>query len=671
MFARCAATLALVAVAAAAPAEPPSHSGREAAAAVAGTAAVASYRIDAKLDPATRRISGQQELTWRNAAATPATTLQFHLYYNAWRNSASTWLRERRLLDEHVLDGRGESDWGWIDITRLRVSHAGRDTDLTASLRFVAPDDGNPEDRTVAEVPLAIPVAPGDTASIAISWTSRVPRTFSRTGVRGNYYFVAQWFPKIGVFDDAGWNTHQFHATTEFFSDFGTYDVRLTVPRGWLVGATGSERERRELADGTTSHRYYQEHVHDFAWTTSPDYIERTGTFSHPTLPGVRLRLLLQPEHRRQERRHFDAVRAALKAYGEWYGAYPYGHLTIVDPAWQSGAGGMEYPTLITAGTSWLAPRAVAQPESVTIHEVGHQFWYGVVATNEFEHAWMDEGFNTFSTTRVLADTFGPDRVVRRYFDGFVPWVFHDLSISRSLDTRSAASYRGAMPGDAPSQHSWRYWPRSAAGTTYHKTALWLHTLERHLGWDTVQRILATYFERWSFRHPAPQDFFAIASEVSGQDLTWFFDQVHASAAVFDYGVERLRSEPAGPRGYAGDGAPRAFVARPAGGAYRTTVVVRRYGDGVFPVDVRVVLENGEAISWQWDGRERWKQFEVERPVRAVRADVDPRHVLLLDVNTTNNSALLAPDGARRARGWSLLWLMWLQDHLMTYGFLV
>jgi Aminopeptidase N len=134
--------------------------------------------------------------------------------------------------------------------------------------------------------------------------------------------------------------------------------VSLTVPAGWPVGATGVQRELRDNADGTATHRYYQEDVHDFAWTTSPDYVVRTARFEHPRLPPVEMRLLLQPEHSAQANRHFDATRTTLKYYGEWFGPYPYGHITIVDPAFQSGAGGMEYPTLFTAGTRWLARRA-------------------------------------------------------------------------------------------------------------------------------------------------------------------------------------------------------------------------------------------------------------------------------------------------------------------------
>ena len=632
----------------------------------------ASYTISARLDPSTHTIAGEETIAWRNIANVPANTLQFHLYYNAWRNTRSTWMRESLLTAQST--PLPESDWGWIDVTSVKVAAgaAAAGSDLTSKMRFVAPDDGNPDDRTVLEVPLDTPVSPGQTINVQISWSSRVPRTFSRTGRIGSYYFLAQWFPKIGVFEDKGWNCHQFHAATEFFADFGTYDVKLNVPRGWTVGATGRERDRRDESDGTTTHQYYQEDVHDFAWTTSPTYVERRERFEHPALPAVDMRLLLQPEHQGQADRHFTATRAALKYYGEWFGAYPYGHVTVIDPAWQSGAGGMEYPTLFTAGTRWLAPRTVTQPEGVTIHEAGHQFWYGVVANNEFEHAWLDEGLNTFATARVIGEAFQPNYFAKRYFGGFVPWVFRDLPISRATDGNRLTGYRAAAERDDQSKPTWQYWPGTASAITYNKTALWLHTLERMLGWDTLQRILSTYYSRWAFKHPKPEDFFAVANEVSGRDLTWFFDQVHRSSNSFDYGIETFRSESASGRGFFGEGKDRLFSTPPGrADVYRTVVVVRRFGEGVFPVDVRVAFDNGEQVRWQWDGRDRWKLFEIEKPARAASVQVDPDRVLLLDVNYTNNSASRTPAAAPAARKWSLAWLIWLQDHLLTYGFFI
>lgn len=630
----------------------------------------ANYTIVAKLDHARRTITGEQRLSWRNIAAVPAKTLQFHLYYNAWRNARSSWMRERALGGDRALAARPEEDWGWIDVTQIRLGGSG--PDLTSSIRYIAPDDGNTDDRTVMEIPLERPVAPGETIEVFIDWVSRVPRTFARTGTIGDFYFIAQWFPKIGVLEDTGWNTHQFHSPTEFFADFGVYDVSLNVPDGWVVGATGTERERRDEPDGTTTHRYYQEDVHGFAWTTSPDFLERLATFEHPSLPAVEMRLLLQPEHADQAERHFEATRAALKYYGEWYGAYPYGHITIVDPAWQSGAAGMEYPTLFTAGTRWIAPQGATQPESVTVHEAGHQFWYGIVATNEFEHAWMDEGLNTFSTARVLDTALAPNFYSERYFDTFIPWVFDDVRLTREDDGNRLGAFRPVADFEVQSTATWRYWPGSASATSYNKTSLWLHTLERMLGWETLQRAMSTYFSRWAFRHPKPQDFFDVLNDVSGQDLTWFIDQVHRSSKTFDYGVDAFRSVPRAARGYFGEGDARAFSpASVSPDVYHTTVVVRRYGEGEFPVDVRVTFEDGEEVRWSWDGRDRWKLFEIDRPSRASLVQVDPERVLLLDLHYTNNSATLVPRVAPAARKWSLAWLIWLQDQLLTYGFFI
>jgi hypothetical protein len=612
----------------------------------------ANYSIDAALDPASRTITGTEVITWRNITTRPAGDLQFHLYWNAWRDDRSTWQRERRLGQQQAVRAVRPEDRSRIDVTSLRLTGGSAPIDLTDRLRFIAPDDGNPDDRTVLQAPLPQPAAPGSTLTIEVKWTAHVPRTVARTGVIGNFFFIAQWFPKLGVLQDAGWNCHQFHASTEFFSDYGVYDVRLTLPRAWPVGATGVDRERRDNTDGTSTHRFYQEDVHDFAWTTSPDYLERTARFEHATLPPVDIRLLLQPEHSGQAERHFDAARAALKYYGEWFGAYPYGHITVVDPAYRSGAGGMEYPTLLTAGTNWLAPVHSDDPEDVVVHEAGHQFWYGIVGSNEFEDAWMDEGLNTFSEARVMGIWNPPTYYQQRYFGGFIPFVFKDVQLDREIFWNRFAGYRRGPKADQQSTPSYQYFPGLGGVITYNKTALWLDTMERWLGWATVQRILSTHFARWQFKHPRPQDFFDIANEVSGRDLSWYFDQVYRSSNVFDYGIQELRSTR-------------------DGGRFRTEVVVRRYGEAIFPVDVLTTFDDGERVTEHWSGADRWRLYVYDRVAKARTAEADPGHVLLLDVNETNNSRTLQPKGPAAATKWSLKWMVWLQDCLLSWSALV
>lgn len=621
----------------------------------------ASYSIDARLDVPSRTITGSEVITWRNITDRPTSDLQFHLYWNAWRNDRTTWRREAALAGGgRNLRAPGANDWSRIDVSSIRLlassaGAAGGASPAAADLKghFIQPDDGNPDDETVMAVPLASAVPPGGTVTVEVKWDAHVPRTFARTGAIGHFFFIAQWFPKLGVLEKDGWNCHQFHSSTEFFSDYGTYDVNLTLPRGWVVGATGVEREAHENADGTTRHRFYQDDVHDFAWTTSPDFIVRTARFEHPPLPPVDMRLLLQPEHAAQAERHFEATRTTLRYYGEWYGPYPYGHITIVDPAFQSGAGGMEYPTLFTAGTRWLVLPNVAQPEGVTIHEAGHQFWYGIVGTNEFEDAWMDEGFNTFSTARAESVTFQPEYYARRYFGGFVPWSFRDIRLTREVDLDRLDIYRPVAKQDRQSTPSFRYWPTSGGGITYAKTALWMNTMERWLGWPAMQKILATYFARWKFRHPKPADFFATANDVLGRDLTGYFDQVYRSSNTFDYGVQQFASVPNGD------------------GTFHTTAAVRRYGEAIFPVDVVVTFGDGASVTERWDGRDRWKLYAYDRPVKAATVQVDPKHVLLLDLNYTNNSRTLAPHTGAAATKWSTKWMVWLEDALLSWATLV
>jgi hypothetical protein len=633
----------------------------------------ANYVIQARLDTRRHIVTGREWLTWRNITAEPTSELRWHLYYNAFRNSRSTWLREAALAGRSSLRlaALGQQDWGWIDVTAIRLEDPGAaPVDLAAGRRFIAPDDGNADDRTVMAVPLPREVRPGEQVTVYVEWTAQVPRTFSRTGVVGDFFFLGQWFPKVGVLEDTGWNCHQFHASTEFFSDYGVYDVSLTVPKGWVVGATGVEREVTVNPDATATHRFYQEDVHDFAWTTSPRFLVRTARFDQKGLPPVEMRLLLQPEHAGQADRHFAATRAALGYYGRWFGPYPYPHITIVDPAWQSGAGGMEYPTLFTAGTRWLAPSRVADPEGVTVHECGHQFWYALVGNNEFEDAWMDEGLNTFSTGRTMAQAFTPNYASVRVLGGFVPIVLGDLPVSREADENGLAGYRRGAKLDAQSTPSWRYWPAAGGALSYSKTALWLHTLERYLGWPVMRRAMATYFDRYRFRHPKPQDFFDVVGEVSGRDMTWFFDQVYRSSNVFDYAVTDLRCDRAADRGFFEAGGKARFEAeRAAPGMFRTTVVVRRLGEGVFPVDVLVRFDDGTKAREHWDGRDRWTMYTYQRKARAVSAEVDPDRVLLLDVDYSNNGRTLDPKTGPAATRWMWKWVAWLQDALVTAAF--
>jgi hypothetical protein len=618
------------------------------------TPPIASYEIACRLEPEKRTVEGTEVLTWTNRTSRAAQTLQFHLYLNAFRNTLSTFWRESR--GRHR-DNPLPEDWGWIEIKRMTLSDG---TDLLPSLRYLAPDDGNAHDRTVAEVLLPRSVEPAETLSVSIDFVSRLPRVSARTGYKGDFFFVAQWFPKIGVLEERGWNCHQFHATSEFFADFGDYDVSIDVPSRYRgkVGATGERVEERNAAGDRVVYRFRQQSVHDFAWTADPSYRVLRDRFREPGIADVELTLLLQPEHGRQASRHFEAVKAALAGYGRVLGPYPYRTLTLVDPPWGArGAGGMEYPTLITCGTWLAAPRSVQSPESVTIHEFGHQYFYGLLASNEFEEPFLDEGFNTYMTARVLQARYGPNRPVLSVFGYRVP-----LGLEMHHPVDGNRRYFAVATEDLLAIPAWKFRNREVYGAhVYSKTALMLATLERLIGTARMDRALRLYADRWRFRHPTSADWIRSLNDSTGEDWTWFFQRVFSSGTV-DYGIEEATTAPSqAPRGRFDEEKPPQNLARPAG--YDSLVTVRRLGEVALPVEILLRFEGNRTWRGAWDGEARWKRLRIERGPRLIEATVDPDAKLLLDTDRTNNG--LRPEADTRAASrWTARAVFWVQNLL-------
>jgi peptidase M1-like protein len=593
-------------------------------AALARAPQIASYAIRATYDATAQTISGHEVLTWRNATPDAATHLYLHLYLNAFANSQSTFMREVGSAWSEWLRLHPDG-WGYIEIQRMRIA----DTDVTARLQFVHPDDDNTEDRTVVRVPLDTPVRPRRTLEVEIDFVAKLPKLFARSGYAGPFAFVAQWFPKIGVFEGGAWNCHQYHRNSEFYADFGTYDVTLTVPRDQVVGATGVVLDEHDNADGSKTLHVHAEDVHDFAWTADP----RFRVFERQ-VDGVMLRLLLQPNHSGQLERHVDAARAAVQFYRSWVGEYPYPQLTMVDPgAGGRRAGGMEYPNLITVGTTWWMPAEIRVPEVITIHEFGHQYWYGMVASNEFEEAWLDEGINSYVEGRIMDAAYGPGS----YLDA--------LGIQVSSLPAQRLQYLSAATHDPLTRPAWGFLDATSyQSISYAKTALALDTLAGQIGEERVRQGLRTYFERWRFKHPHGADFLDAMNAGAGEDLSWYFEQVVRGTGVLDYAVTRVDSDSIeGPAGYTlVDGHPGTVTpaATPTESAYRSEVVVERLGEVVMPVKLQIVFDDGTNATEEWDGRERWKRFEYRGNQRVDWAVVDPSRTMPLDANWLNNSRM-------------------------------
>ena len=639
----------------------------------------ANYTIQARLDPQAHTIAGSLVLEWRNLSGVPLQSFPFHLYWNAFSNNLSTSARgegRRAARANHGVRG-----FGYTRVRSIRLlADAGTQTDLTRTIRYLAPDDANGDDRTVMEVTAPAPVPPGGTARFAIDWTSRVPYgDVGRAGWVHDYHFIAQWFPKIAVHWKGSWNAHQFHPWTEFFSDYGRYEVSLTLPRGFVVGATGTLQERGENPDGTDTLRFAEHDVHDFAWTASRRFREKTGRFDDPGYPPVDIRLLVQPEREHLAERYIEATKIALRSYGSWSVPYPYGHVTVVDPAWNSASGGMEYPTLFTGGANIWAPPVLQSPEGVTIHECGHQFWYGLVATNEFEEAWLDEGLNSYAEEKAAQLALGPVGWSRRYFGltqgsrgrrGGWPVVAPGVGIGRGENDLTDLRHEGEV--DVMARAAWQY--RTAPSYTlnsYGKPSLSFLTLEGLVGEETMTRILRTYARRYMYAHPTTADFIAVVNEVTGQDHGWYFQQTWFSSDFCDYSVSvsnepRRRTEGyvEGTDGQFSLASPPPDATADADGPADAVVLLRRRGGVRLPVEVLVEFADGRTATTRWDGQDRWTRLRYPG-ARVTRAVVDPAGKIALDVDPSNNSWVDEKGvAARAARKWSLRFLLWLQ-HLL------
>jgi hypothetical protein len=231
---------------------------------------VVHYDIAATLDPDKHTVTGHERLTWRNRSRVAVTSVYLHLYMNAFDGAGSTFFPERRERDGSYRAATDIKDaWGHIELRR--VAQGGAPVPWT----FVHPDDGPATDHTVVRFDLPRAVAPGASATFDIDFFTQLPRVVARTGYFRTFHLVAQWFPKIGVLELPGergattprWNVHEFHMNSEFYADFGSYDVSLTVPRGYTVGATGEPQGAPVDKDGMRTWRFAQGDVHDFAWT--------------------------------------------------------------------------------------------------------------------------------------------------------------------------------------------------------------------------------------------------------------------------------------------------------------------------------------------------------------------------------------------------------------------
>ena len=624
-----------------------------------GPLRVVDYDLQATLDPQKHTVEGRETIVWRNRSSRPVSSLYVHLYLNAFESEGSTFNRENAIFGgfrSGVDTKKGE--WGYLELKS--ATQGGK----TVAWSFVHPDGGPETDQTVARFDLPEPIAPGAAATLEIAFHDKLPRVIARTGYFGTFHLVAQWFPKVGVLELPGergatvprWNCHEFHRYSEFYADFGNYRARITVPRGYTFGSVGVETKQPEEHDGLVTHFVEQDDVHDFAFTAWDGYAE--------PLRSGRVKVLYPPEYKQAAHVALEATLRSLDDFSRTLGEYPYKQVTVVVPPFNAEeSGGMEYETFFTTiGGLWPPESAVV--DFVTVHEFGHGYFMGLLASNEFEEPFLDEGLNEFWDARQLEK-----RPVQ------MGWPVPALSL---WDVERGGTRR--YPADPISSSSWNKASRGSYGDVYSRTALVFHDLGTLLGEEVIANGFREYYRRWHFRHPSTADLEEALADAAGEKgplvRRWFSEQVYGSAPIDDR-VERIETDEETPhpgmatrkglRVEVGEDEATNLVSEQRAAfkkahpdakkdvsafGWRSLVQVRRFGAHV-PQSVLVKFDDGTSETLPWPQDEQWHRWDFQRPSRVSSAQIDPQGSWFLDLDKfddgrTRERAPLAP------RRWTL-----------------
>jgi len=478
----------------------------------------ADYLINASLDPATQTITGSEIISMHNNSKDDLKTIVLRLDHNIFRPEA----QRGSSVPAEATDG--------MVLTSVKV--AGQLVDLTAVAAFGRGNNAAPPTKititgltqTVATVTLLDPIKAGTTVAVEIAWRTKLPGGTIGRGHRMTQRFdnklfqPTQWYPRLAKYDDLrGWETSPYLGPSEFYNNFGKFDVKLTVPGGWIVSGTGVLQNPKEVLTATAQKRlttvlnsdddviivdekepktaggdkltwhFVADRVNDFAWATAENFIWKATRATIPTKGAVPIHMLYAPERARSFEQAGKISRHALEFYSALWAPYPFPQLTLQDGP----SAGMEYPMVINSN------------QGAADHETAHQWWPMMLGTNETRYGWMDEGFNQYMNILSGADSRG-----RAYnLDG------QGQSYGRMSGSESEAPMMWSA-NDAGSGYGFQ---------TYSKTPLMLSMLGGIVGDEAVINAMKKYTATWAFKHPSPWDYIFFMNNELGQDLEWFW----------------------------------------------------------------------------------------------------------------------------------------------------
>jgi Peptidase family M1 domain len=489
-----------------------------------------NYKINVSLNDKNNSLKGTEELEYINNSPDQLNFIWFHLWENAYKND-STAFAKQLLRDKKGIDRLKKfADRGYIDSLNFTVDG------IKASI------EKDPENIDVVKLILPKPLQPGGKIKIQTPFYIDIPQYISRSGHDDQSYMICQWYPKPAVYDRKGWHQFPYLDMGEFYSEYGDFDVSITLPSQYIVGATGVLQNADELkqykeigssnvasssrknsmkyvasSSPTKTLNYKGERILDFAWFADKDFVVRYDTMQLSSGKTVDVFTYHHPDGNKNWIRSTDYVKSGARAYSSYFGEYPYPVVQAVEGPKNEMSGGMEYP-MITLITSPDASEPML--DAVITHEVGHNWLMGILATNERTHGWMDEGINTYVQFRYEAEKYRFNSV----FGDDIPREVKEKPAPefQALVYNALSKIPSQTPIDTPSED---FANEEEYGIViYIKTATWMYYMEQELGKENLDRAMKAYYEKWKFKHPYPEDMKAALEKELGKDLTPYFD---------------------------------------------------------------------------------------------------------------------------------------------------
>ena len=511
------------------------------------------YRITVTLNDTDNSLTGNEEIDYYNNSPDTLHFIWFHLWPNAYKNDRTAFsdqLLENGRTDFYFSE---ENKKGYINRLSFKVDDKNAVT------------EDHPQHQDIVKLILPQPLPPGGNIKIETPFHVKLPFNFSRGGHVGQSYQVTQWYPKPAVYDRKGWHEMPYLDQGEFYSEFGSFDVKITLPENYVVAATGDLQtlsERQWLKEksqavandltkllkkagskkqstpvnilsspGVKTLRYTQKDVHDFAWFADKSFLVKADTLQLESGRAIDIIAFVLPAHNALWKNSLLYIKRAIKSKTDWVGEYPYNVVSVVDDASPVG-GGMEYPTI----TLLTSDGSEAGLESVINHEVGHNWFYGILGTNERTYPWMDEGINTFYDKR-----YDAERAVNKDIGEYSKNKITANRIPKNPEDNLLATTEKIKKDQPISTSSEKFTSLNYDLVAYEKTGLWLQQLEKEIGRETFDKLMQAYYDRWKFKHPYPEDFRALAEEISGRDLSAFFKKADTKGSIYPPKKKQLK----------------------------------------------------------------------------------------------------------------------------------